>query len=83
MDAPPVAWRLEYRDYSGHRLGRSPPLRRCRQFKHREAALAELDKLCAVDCAEIVGAVAPIPPKLAAVQDDFGFPAAGPRRMTP
>jgi hypothetical protein len=83
MGARPVAWRLEYRDYSGHRLGRPPPLCQCRQFKPRDAALAELDRLRVVDGPEVVGAIVPVMPKLAAVQDDFGFPAAGPLRMTP
>ena len=78
MDAPPSAWRVEWRDYARHRLGRPPPLRQCRQFKHRDAALAELDRLRAVDGAEVVGAIVPVMPKLASVQSDFGFP-----RMTP
>ena len=71
-------------DYAGHKFGRMPPPSRRRQFEYRGAALAELDRLRATPGAEIVGGIVPVMPKLAAVQDDFGFPlAAGPPRMTP
>jgi hypothetical protein len=83
MDAFSGWWRLEYRDYAGHKLGSPPPLRQCRRFKHREAALAELNKLRATPGAEIVGGITPVPPMSTALQGDFGFPLAGPRRMTP
>ena len=83
MDAHPIAWRLEFRDYADHRLGRPPPPRRCLRFRHRADADAELHRLRAMPGAEIVGAVAPIPPKPEAWQDDFGFSTGGPPRMTP
>jgi hypothetical protein len=67
--APPVAWRLEWRDYAGHKLGRSPPPCQRRQFNHREAALAELGRLRAGrrrrDCRR---RCEPVLPKRAAVQ---------------
>ena len=60
------------------------PPRQCRRFKHRDAALAELDRLRATPGAEIVGGISPVPPRFAALQEDFGFPlSAGPPRMTP
>jgi hypothetical protein len=81
---PPAAWRLEYRDYSGHRLGSPPPPRQRREFMHQEGALAELHRLRAAPRAEIVGSIAPVHPKSPATQEDFGFPlATGPPRMTP
>jgi hypothetical protein len=83
MDAPPIAWQLEYRDYAGHRLGGPPPPCQRRRFKHREAALAELNRLRAEPDAEIIGGITPIPTKPTALQGDFGFPLDGKRRMTP
>ena len=78
MDARPVAWRLEGQDYAAHKFGRPPPPSQRRQFGHRDAALAELDRLRAVDGAEVVGAIVPVMPKLASVQSDFGFPGRRP-----
>ena len=83
MDAPPVAWRLEYRDYSEHRLVEPPPPLQSRKFKCREAALAELNRLHALPGAEIVGGITPVPAKSIALRGDFGFPLDGKRRMTP
>jgi hypothetical protein len=83
MDAPrPIAWRLQARDFTGHRLGGPPPPCLRRRFRTREAAVAELNRLRA-DGAQVVGGIVAILPKFAAVQDDLGFPPAdGPRRMT-
>jgi hypothetical protein len=53
--APPVAWRLVFRDYADHRFGRPPPPRQCLRFKHRA----------------VVVAVAPVPPKPEAWQEAF------------
>jgi hypothetical protein len=84
MDAPSGRWRLQYRDYAGHKIGAPPPLRVCRRFRYREAATAELIRLRATPGTEIVGGIIPVPPKSTALQQDFGFPpAAGPPRLTP
>jgi hypothetical protein len=82
MDTLFGSWRLDYRDYAGHKAGSPPPSRQCRRFKHREAALADLKRLRAMPGAEIVGCITPVPPKSAASQGEFGFPFGGPRRMT-
>jgi hypothetical protein len=45
-------------------------------------ALAELNRLRGTPGAEIVGGVSPIPARSDALQEDFGFPLDGNRRMT-
>jgi hypothetical protein len=84
MDAPqPIAWQLQARDFTAHRLGGSPLPCLRRKFETRREAVAELNRLRSGG-AEVVGGITPVLPKLAAEQTDFGFPAAGgPRRVTP
>jgi hypothetical protein len=54
-----------------------------RPFKSQAAALRALDRLSAIDGADIRGFVSAAPPKPPrAVQCDFGFPPGGECRLT-
>jgi hypothetical protein len=83
MDAlPPAAWRLDWLDFQGHHVGNARPRCHHKRFKSQSAALRELDRLAAIDDADIRGFVSAVPPKPPlAEQVDFGFPPGGECRL--
>jgi len=76
-------WRLDWRDYKGHYVGTTRPPCHHKRFESQAAALQELERLSAIDGADIRGFVRAIPHKPPpADQIDFGFPPDGKCRMT-